>query len=351
MPLTLAELQDIQAEAMADDLEIDFDKMSLWRADDARAFFESGGETEPAPPKAEVTGAFTNGSKPTGKTPWLASIPREQETTPAKFRVIAFSWTGNRGGQGSAHNIRRTPITWAKELGNEIELYEVAYTGRGTRMKEPLRSEPKALVTEVAEALGGALADGLPYCFVGFAFGAVLAYEVGKAIATASKGTQGPALVVAVSSEGPSWAGRSGSARSGGPLHKTDEAAFRAVLTEKGGTDFILKDAGMSKMYLPVIKADISLEELYAPPKDTELASFPLLSVYGTKTPGRDKEKSAVSKESAELWASATTSTCSVVGLDGVDWYVFQEEKGVKATLSALKERLAAAVAAPVAVS
>lgn len=115
-------------------------------------------------------------------------------------------------------------------------------------MKEPLRSDPKELIAEMAEALGAALSDGLPYCLVGFAFGAVLAYEVGKAIAATSKGTQGPALLVAVSSEGPSWVGRSGSARQGGPLHMADEVAFRKVLTDKGGTDFILKDSGMSKM-------------------------------------------------------------------------------------------------------
>jgi hypothetical protein len=30
MPLSLEELQDIQADAMADDIEIDFEKMSLW---------------------------------------------------------------------------------------------------------------------------------------------------------------------------------------------------------------------------------------------------------------------------------------------------------------------------------
>ena len=37
MPLTLEELQGIQADAMADDLEIDFEKMSLWTTDQATA--------------------------------------------------------------------------------------------------------------------------------------------------------------------------------------------------------------------------------------------------------------------------------------------------------------------------
>ena len=48
MPLSLEELQDIQAEAMADDIEIDFAKMSLWTKEQATTFFETG--DEPPPP-------------------------------------------------------------------------------------------------------------------------------------------------------------------------------------------------------------------------------------------------------------------------------------------------------------
>lgn len=104
---------------------------------------------------------------------------------------------------------------------------------------------------------------------------------------------------------------------------------------------------------LPVIKADIALEETYTPPNASELAAFPIVSVYGAKTPGRDKEKSAVEKSAAELWRDATTSTCAVLGVPDVDWYVFQEEKGVKAVLAEVQERMgaAAAVGTPVAVS
>ena len=48
MPLTLQELEDIQADAMADDIPIDFTKMSLWTHEEAVTFFETG--EEPPPP-------------------------------------------------------------------------------------------------------------------------------------------------------------------------------------------------------------------------------------------------------------------------------------------------------------
>ena len=77
---------------------------------------------------------------------------------------------------------------------------------------------------------------------MGFAFGAILAYEVARAIADASGQSEGAALLVAVSAEGPSWPGRKGS------QHKLDEPGFISMLKKKGGTEFILRDAGLTKM-------------------------------------------------------------------------------------------------------
>ena len=222
MPLTLAQLQDLQADAMADDVDIELDKMSLWTCEQATAYFESGGEVEPPAPVAESTAAFTNGSQPTGATPWLSCLEKKES---AAFRVVVFNWTGNRGGQGSAHNLRRAPLNWSQALGAEFEVYEISLPGRGTRMKEPLRSEMLPLVAELAAALGEALCGGRPYAFVGFAFGAVLAWEVARAI-SATSATEGPALLCAVSSEGPSWKGR------GGRLHAESESDFRRVCVQ-----------------------------------------------------------------------------------------------------------------------
>jgi surfactin synthase thioesterase subunit len=83
---------------------------------------------------------------------------------------------------------------------------------------------------------------------------------------------------------------------------------------------------------VPVIKADLTLEEKYAPP--SSVAAFPITAVVGTK-PGRDQEKSLVSKEAAELWCAATSAPAKKVLTVDTDWYVLQEESGagVKAVL------------------
>eukprot|EP00966_Prymnesium_polylepis_P333799 7389219-Prymnesium_polylepis.1 len=174
MPLTQQQLESIQADAMADDIDIDLERMSLWTEAQAVAYFESGGTEEPPPPVAAgITAPFTRGTAETASTPWLACLEKKPA---AKYRVVVFSWTGNRGGQGSAHNTRRAPLSWSKALA-EAEFYEVVLTGRGTRMREALHTDASKLADEMAAALGGALGGGKPYAFVGFSFGACLAWE------------------------------------------------------------------------------------------------------------------------------------------------------------------------------
>ena len=57
MGLTLDELEEIQAEALADDVEIDLARMQLWVAEEARAYFESGGTVVPVAPPVTPSNA------------------------------------------------------------------------------------------------------------------------------------------------------------------------------------------------------------------------------------------------------------------------------------------------------
>ena len=50
--LSLELIEQIQAESMADDLEIEFERMRLWTAAEARAYFESGGASIPDRPES-----------------------------------------------------------------------------------------------------------------------------------------------------------------------------------------------------------------------------------------------------------------------------------------------------------
>ena len=80
MPLSHADLEEIQAEAMADDVAIDLDNMSLWTREQAVAFFESGGVDEPA---VDVSEGTVSGGGPSKSFPPLA--PRSELARPRDY--------------------------------------------------------------------------------------------------------------------------------------------------------------------------------------------------------------------------------------------------------------------------
>jgi len=77
--LTLAQLQDIQSECMADDIEIDLAKMAFWTAEEAVAYFESGGEVEPPPKPTPPPEPAPPEPAPPDPVP---AAPSEPETPP-----------------------------------------------------------------------------------------------------------------------------------------------------------------------------------------------------------------------------------------------------------------------------
>ena len=81
------------------------------------------------------------------------------------------------------------------------------------------------------------------------AFGAILAYEVGRKISASVGASEGPALVCVVSAEGPSWEGRKGE------QHLLNGAGFEAMLREKGGTEPILEGGPDVKQMYPAAES------------------------------------------------------------------------------------------------
>eukprot|EP00966_Prymnesium_polylepis_P185725 4305113-Prymnesium_polylepis.1 len=113
MPLTLEALEAIQGDAMADDIAIDFDRMTLWTEAQAVAYFESGGTQEPRAPLPRImlhgseTMADVNPGKPLppfraqARPEFLANVAKRlpgmkyglpMPATPAELQEMGASW-------------------------------------------------------------------------------------------------------------------------------------------------------------------------------------------------------------------------------------------------------------------
>ena len=79
---------------------------------------------------------------------------------------------------GGADSVYRS---WTAKLPTEIDLIPISLPGRGTRESEKLISEWPALVEAVIEVVLANL-DGAPFAFFGHSFGALLAFEVARAL-------------------------------------------------------------------------------------------------------------------------------------------------------------------------
>ena len=90
--LTIEQLEDIQASCLADDIPIDFSRMSLWDEPTVRAYFESGGEMVAA--GAELSHLDSGGetvaagAEPSGRAlRWAVDIST-WDPTPAQWTLL-----------------------------------------------------------------------------------------------------------------------------------------------------------------------------------------------------------------------------------------------------------------------
>ena len=104
MPLTLEQLQEIQADAMADDIEIDMARMSIWTEDQAREFFETG--EEPAP-RHKIFGAFGRSSRSIISSLFTPRRAHTPNASPSKQEPVASTPLDSPTGEVDAEDLER----------------------------------------------------------------------------------------------------------------------------------------------------------------------------------------------------------------------------------------------------
>ena len=172
MPLTLEELQELQADAMADDIDIDLEKMSLWTKDQATTYFESGGTEEPKEAKAAPP------LPPAPAEDFKKWFPKYKKLPSPKMRLVCFHNAGSAESVYTTRGVRQTaeaPFVAASEKG--IELLACELPGREQRRNETRFTQLQPAAKALYPILAPVLQEPVPYVLVGHSMGTWMLYE------------------------------------------------------------------------------------------------------------------------------------------------------------------------------
>ena len=178
---------------------------------------------------------------------------------------------------------------WAAHVPEWVEVRAVWLPGRPGRHREPPFTDVGQAVDALLDGLGPELTDR--YALVGHSMGAMLAYRMTQALRERGGRLPG-ALAVA------SWPPR-GASRRVMPDPAGSDEAFTADLRRLGGIpDELLDDPVMTKVTLPLLRADFQLCRSYAYRPAAPL-SMPLIALGGVADTVTPPETLATWREEA----------------------------------------------------
>lgn len=188
--------------------------------------------TTPGTPRART-------ARPRAEGDWLL-VPAPQPHRP--YRLFCFP---HAGGDATAY----TPL--ARALAPVAEVWALRPPARGGRSRHPMPPGFDALVAAVTEALTPHLTggDGGRFGFYGQSFGALLAYEVARALPADRR----PELVVVAGAPGPAeWTERG-----------TRDLDAPELLRLTGLEELVRADPDLVELALGAIRADLAVSATY----------------------------------------------------------------------------------------
>jgi pyochelin biosynthetic protein PchC len=195
-----------------------------------------------------------------------------------QLRVLCFPYAG-----GTANAFR----AWSAAAPPWVEVIAVQYPGHADRIGDACAESIDAMSSAIASAYEQG--DDVPTTFFGHSLGAVVAYEVARALQ--ARGRSPVALVVS---------GRPAPHLDrGGDVHLLDEDGIFADMVRLGGTSpELLEHAELRALLLPMLRSDYRLSETYHPALEPTLR-VPVMACLSDGDP-------EVTESEARGWAAVT---------------------------------------------
>ncbi|HEV3321526.1 MAG TPA: alpha/beta fold hydrolase [Solirubrobacteraceae bacterium] len=160
---------------------------------------------------------------------------------------------------------------WEAYLPAQIALVPVRAPGRELRFTEP----PFAHITPLVQALQAAIVSALdrPYVLLGHSLGALIAFELARTLRRSD--APSPLGLIVSGYPAPQLP------RERLAAHRLPDAALKHVLCELGGVaDEVLANDELLSLFLPLLRADLAVDESYEYESQTPL-EVPIVAFAG----------------------------------------------------------------------
>lgn len=213
----------------------------------------------------------------------------------ARIRLICFP---HAGAGATAYQ------TWARQLPSHVELCAIQLPGRENRFREGLPRSLPVLIESLASSIQSS-ADR-PVAFFGHSMGALVAYEVARQLR--QWGGPQPAHLLVSAHRAPHLPRRRQI------HHLPDSALVTELQAMNGGQARLAGHDELTRLMLPVIRADLTVMETYTHEPGAPL-DMPITAVCGAWDPW-------VSPDEMEAWRQHTASAFSLRVLPGDHFYL-----------------------------
>jgi len=211
---------------------------------------------------------------------WVAGAA-EAEADQAPVRLFCFAHAG--GGAGFFQ-------PWRAALRSEVDVRPVLLPGRESRVRETPYTRAEDLLGPLTEALLP-LTDK-PYALFGHSMGSVLAYETARRLTAVAD--RAPLCVFASGRRAPQLPRRHP------PLHSLPEDDFLHGVSRLNGTPpEVLRQPELFRLFIPALRADFALNELYTPLPGPALGC-PVSGLVGDADPEVDVDEMAAWRHTTE---------------------------------------------------
>ncbi|NES71096.1 MAG: thioesterase [Okeania sp. SIO2D1] len=205
---------------------------------------------------------------------------------------------------------------WGKYLPSNIEVCAIQLPGRETRIKEPLITKWDDLLPTLTKVLSP-LIEEYPFVFFGHSLGALISFEVVRKLRREK-------LPI------PKYMFVSGRRAPHIPIdnlrHQASNETLISTLREHGGTrEAVLQNQELMELFLPVLRADFTLNEKYTYFPEAPLES-PMVAFRATN----DKE---VNLQQLSQWEKYTISNFDLHEFSGSHMFFQNEPKTLIETI------------------